>query len=313
MTSRSESLKKVSSYLEQLGLDNLIQIFMAEKFDETAITNAGDDVLRELGMEAVGDRIRIRAMCKQSQITDLANKKTQLKKLLTTGASSRKKEHKTRILYVSWKHFDKKQKKYQLVKSRKGGGLVKLTFLPSDDKNTIHNAIVKHFVDNQKGVLDDNKDAYFFNLMNEKEDPITDILEFPDGAREQFTFNGYLAISKQTRPKMFLYSKQKSSQQRILSHYTFSKDEDSDDESDDENETDNASFSRGNSSSPFNHIPSSHSTPNPVEGSHLIGSSEERRQINLEIERAYQASLASDRGRDRDGESTEGDKNLTQE
>lgn len=254
--------------------------------------------MKRLGVEVIGDIIRLRAMCRE---VDSTNRKNELKQIITSGSKSRlgtsqnnavARKPKARLVYVSWKHFDKKSQRYVLVKAKRGGGLAKFAFPHSAEKDTVLEEIVKHFLNAQKNVISGKRDDNFFIIMNEKEDPITDFITFPDGTKEQFTIGNYLSLIKLSRPRMFLYSKEKSSQQKVLTHRVIL----SDGEDDNVSEVDSGVLDLSEQFSlPVGGLPSfsTHSTPigNPTQGSrHLIGSSEERRQLNFQIERAVHES-----------------------
>jgi len=174
--------------------------------------------LKRLGVEVIGDIIRLRAMCRE---VDSTNRKNELKQIITSGSKSRlgtsqnnavARKPKARLVYVSWKHFDKKSQRYVLVKAKRGGGLAKFAFPHSAEKDTVHRVILSDGEDDNVSEVD----------------------------------SGVLDLSEQF-------------------------------------------------SLPVGGLPSfsTHSTPigNPTQGSrHLIGSSEERRQLNFQIERAVQES-----------------------
>jgi len=221
--------------------------------------------LKRLGVEAIGDIIRLRAMCRE---VDSTNRKNELKQIITSGSKSR------------------------LGTSQNNAVARKPAFPHSAEKDTVLEEIVKHFLNAQKNVISGKRDDNFFIIMNEKEDPITDFITFPDGTKKQFTIGNYLSLIKLSRPRMFLYSKEKSSQQKVLTHRVIL----SDGEDDNVSEVDSGVLDLSEQFSlPVGGLPSfsTHSTPigNPTQGSrHLIGSSEERRQLNLQIERAVQES-----------------------
>ena len=100
--------------------------------------------LHKHGLSADGDIIRLRLISRSSSSTD---RKQELKKILESGTSTRlnstpKVSNKsgspipsptdnsitTRMVYVNWKVFDKKEKKYVQVKAKKEGGCCKIKF-----------------------------------------------------------------------------------------------------------------------------------------------------------------------------------------
>ena len=52
--------------LQQLGLTNLLRRFEDERIDEKIVVSWTDSELSRLGVSTIGDRIRLRKLCKQA-------------------------------------------------------------------------------------------------------------------------------------------------------------------------------------------------------------------------------------------------------
>ena len=52
--------------LQQLGLANLLSRFVDERVDEKIVLSSTDSELSRLGISTIGDRVRLRELCKQS-------------------------------------------------------------------------------------------------------------------------------------------------------------------------------------------------------------------------------------------------------
>ncbi|XP_066922151.1 uncharacterized protein [Clytia hemisphaerica] len=219
---REKSIEKVVQYLEELGLHNLIPTFIKEKFDETTIINADDAVLKRHGLEADGDIIRLRILCQQG---DTNTRKVHLKQTIAEGSKTRMAagqsfeksppKEKTRAVYISWKVFDKKLDRYVQIKRKRGGGSVKFDFSLSAGKDEVLSEAIKHFWKLKVAkVADGAKEDYFFHLVDERDQPIPDVLAYPNDSEVPFTVLSYVKLFKLPRPKIILLTKEKSNQQK---------------------------------------------------------------------------------------------------
>lgn len=204
------------------------------------MSNADDALLKRMGVLAEGDIIRLRILCQNG---DMQTKKVELKEVITSGSRSRTSNFternsgkvKTRALYVSWKIHDKKQGRFVQIRRKKGGGCVKLDFPVNAEKDIVLSTSINHFWNSKrKGIADGNKEDYFFHLESETEEPISDLMTLPDNSKIPFTVGNYIKALKLPRPKIYLMTKLKSNQQRILGRFnhTFGSDESSNSDSD---------------------------------------------------------------------------------
>ncbi|XP_066915560.1 uncharacterized protein [Clytia hemisphaerica] len=245
-------LGKVEGFLTQLGLSHLIPKFQAEKFDEIAILHSDDSTLKEFGVTATGDIIRLRLMCRNGDMND---RRAELKGIITNGSKTRNEnpsstkskngKPKTRQIHISWKVFDKKQQRFIQIRRKRGGGCAKISFLVTAEKDTVLTEAINHFWSTKKkGVADGKREDYFFHLENETEEPISDLLTLSDNSKVPFTVGNYINKMKHPRPKVYLVTKSKSNQQRVLSHFGHNIMEVSSDSGSDDSDSD-LSKSRG--------------------------------------------------------------------
>ena len=52
--------------LQQLGLANILRRFEDERVDEKIVLSSTDAELSRLGVSTIGDRVRLRELCKQA-------------------------------------------------------------------------------------------------------------------------------------------------------------------------------------------------------------------------------------------------------
>ena len=60
---------KIDEILKKVGLTSLIQRFESENIDSETVNLIIDNELTRLGVTAMGDRVRLREMCKKNQIS----------------------------------------------------------------------------------------------------------------------------------------------------------------------------------------------------------------------------------------------------
>lgn len=78
----------MESVLRKLDLGTLIESFKAERIDIDAILSATDGELIRLGVDAIGDRIRIRDLCKKKKLeSTTTNGSTSSTSALAPGSS----------------------------------------------------------------------------------------------------------------------------------------------------------------------------------------------------------------------------------
>lgn len=271
-----------------------------------AVSNADDAVLKRMGIQAEGDIIRLRVLCKNG---NMHTKQIELKEIISSGSRSRitnsternTSKVKLRALYVAWKIYDKKQDRFVQIRRKKGGGCIKLDFPVNAEKDVVLSDSINHFwCSKREGVAKGNKEDYFFHLETETEQPISDLMTLPDNSRIPFTVGNYIKTLKLPRPKIYLMTKLKSNHQRILGHFSRTDGSDESSNSDSDFEIDKRTRRSIVTSTPTNEIvirttPPSQSqssailppaTSLPIRSHQVVGTSEERLALQSEIERA---------------------------
>ena len=162
-------------------------------------------------------------MCRSSSNTD---RKQELKKILESGTSTRlnstpKVSNKsgspipsptdnsitTRMVYVNWKVFDKKEKKYVQVKAKKGGGCCKIKFRLDLGLEEVQNTCIDYFWERRKkDTCGRTKSSYDFSLVDCREEELQEVIKF-DGESQPFTIERFLKANKQTGPKLIVLTK----------------------------------------------------------------------------------------------------------
>ena len=131
-------------------------------------------------------------MCRSSSNTD---RKQELKKILESGTSTRLNSTpkvgnksgppihsatdnsiKTRMVYVNWEVFDKKEKKYVQVKAKKGGGCCKIKFRLDLDLEEVLNTCIDYFWERRKDTCGGIKSSYDFSLVDCREEELQEVI-----------------------------------------------------------------------------------------------------------------------------------------
>lgn len=58
-------MHKMEKILQKLGLVNLLSRFLEERVDENVVLASTDSELSRLGVATIGDRVRLRELCKE--------------------------------------------------------------------------------------------------------------------------------------------------------------------------------------------------------------------------------------------------------
>jgi len=243
-----------------------------------------------------------------------------LKEIIVNGAPARVKSKvksrfsKQKVIY--WKHYNKKQHRFNVVRSERGGGLKKLKFKLNDTKKELLASCIRHFWNNKKK-LEDNKmtDDFQFFLTDGREEMINDTLEIGNET-VPFTVAKYVEACKLTRVRLFFCSKEKNILDQLTNRLVASSSDEewegisnNDNESIRVNESLETQHSFSNFSSlphtstptsdrPSRHIPDSdHTSTRPPDSdatSTLLGASADRSTLVAEQDREYQQSLQID-------------------
>ena len=127
--------------------------------DISAVLNASDDVLKDMGLSTAGDRLSLRGFCSTAQEKQhkeekeskrrrlleafLSSKKDRSTKLTTASGNQQQKKKlekekkKSKRVQVGWKHFREEVEDYVLVPLSKGGGSRYATMLLSSNRTDI--------------------------------------------------------------------------------------------------------------------------------------------------------------------------------
>ena len=175
--------------------------------DKTAVLHAEDDVLRRFGITANGDIIRLKLMCKETNVKDY---KENLIETIKSGRETRVKNNiqKVRVIYVSWKHFDTSSKRYIVVRADKGGGMCKFSCNPTATRQQVIDKCLLQFWDNRKNIaIGKSKENFHFFLKDSRDETLHDTLENGD---IPFTIANYAKYCKLNRIRFFFCSKLKT-------------------------------------------------------------------------------------------------------
>ena len=111
------------------------------------------------------------------------------------------------MVYVNWKVFDKKEKKYVQVKAKKGGGCCKIKFRLDLGLEEVQNTCIDYFWERRKkDTCGRTKSSYDFSLVDCREEELQEVIKF-DGESQPFTIERFLKANKQTGPKLLVLTK----------------------------------------------------------------------------------------------------------
>ena len=65
-------------------------------------------------------------------------------------------------------------------------------------------------------VADGAKDDFFFHLVDEREQPVPDILSYLDNSNVPFTVQNFVKLVTLPRPRLCLLTMKKSNQQKVF-------------------------------------------------------------------------------------------------
>ena len=258
--------------------------------DVCAIIQASDNLLDELGLSKVGDRLSLKGFCTKEveRVNDKETehsreqkrsyleafflrkkvKKSSLQNSTTLHGKGDKIQVKTKKIQIGWKHFSEKENKFTLVPLAKGGGSRMVDLPLSSNRLGIMKVSKELFFPNGESFFGNMEDMGF-DLANFKDEAIHSSIRSSKGTLP-FTLQNYIHTYKAKTVRIYLRS-QKSS-------------------------TSDNSCVDDNSASDL--PPMLHATQN----SSLIGSTDDRRAIVAEQNKAYEASLKIDRAKDQSRE-----------
>ena len=256
--------------------------------DVDAVMNAENDVLIDMGLTKIGDRLSLRGYCKTCGHSDKPDDSTNKKRALLqavlssskkgkkpdntkknsnqSSLSVAKREKKTKKVQLGWKHFNEEELKYVQVPLRKGGGSREIEMQMSSNKLDLLKTSKSLFFPNGMSTYG-KEEQMTFDLSNFKDEKIETTIGV-DRKVLPFNLTNYLAAHKMKNIRIYLQS------QKLY-----------DDSSDGEDEED-----------PLPMIYTNDTDKNTS----LIGSTDDRQALLEEQDKAYQESLNADKQKVKD-------------
>ena len=252
--------------------------------DVSAIMNADDELLKNMGLIEAGDRLSVRGFCSSTSQSgkdeDSTSKKRRLLEAFWATKKGRKglpskkcsqrsqpahtgnpEKEKTKKVQLGWKHFKEEEDVYVLVPLAKGGGSRQVELSLSTTKWDLLKTCKALFFPNGDSFFGKEEEMAFdlANFMNEKIEVTVNV----DGKELPFNIKNYIEAQKVKNARLYLRS-------RKLYDY-------SSEECDNKDTLSVMDFGR------------------VEQETGLIGSTEERQALLLEQDLAFQESLATDR------------------
>ena len=240
--------------------------------DISAIIIASDNLLEDLGLSKVGDRLSLRGFCtkevervheKEAEHTReqkrsyleafFLRKKVKKPPLQSSSPSDISEKSKSKKIQIGWKHFSEKEHKFVLVPLAKGGGSRMIDMPLSSNRWDVMKAAKELFFPDGESLYGNMEDMEF-DLANFKDEAIHSSIRTQKGTLP-FTLQSYIHTHKAKTVRIYIRSK-------VVEMTTDATENGCDD----------------NSSS-------------------LIGCTEERRSILTEQNQAYEESLKIDRAK----------------
>ena len=266
--------------------------------DISAVLNASDDVLKDMGLSTAGDRLSLRGLCSAAQEKQqkeekdskrrrllqafLSSKKDRSTKSMTARGTQQEKKKlekekkKSKRVQVGWKHFREEVEDYVFVPLSKGGGSRYATMLLSSNRIDIMKLCKSIFFPNGVSYYGKTEDM-LFSIGNFHHEEMGVTLEV-NGRELPFNIGNYMEAFKLKDVRLYLLSKKVTT---------------SSDESDD-----------GLPPMIMSHDPTSSeraciagtSNKDRLEDSKgLIGTTEEREALKREQDTEYELSLKADK------------------
>ena len=254
--------------------------------DVSAVLNASERILEQLGLTKAGDRLNLTAFCKSAQENngrpgkpqeDTTTKKKALleaflsrKKIKKTSndlkpVQEKKEKIKTRKVHLGWKHFREEDDAYFLVPLSKGGGSRTVDVPVTSSKVDLYLTCKNLFFPNGESLFG-KADDMVMNLTNFKDEKIGETITVGDCV-VPFNINNYMEAHKMKTVRLYLQSK------RLFTDH------------DSDVELNQSAFIIDNDMPPIE----------VNEGTSLIDSSEDREALVQEQDEAYEISLQMDR------------------
>ena len=247
--------------------------------DVSAILNADDDCLKDMGIVKAGDRLSLRGFCTSSTKLDEEDTKSKKRSLLEAFLAKKKgkksdpipkrtqhissshnakpEKIKTKKVQLGWKHYKEIEEAYVLVPLAKGGGSRQVELPLSTTKRDLMKVCKTLFFPNGKSPYG-KEEEMAFDLGNFKNEKIGVTIRV-EGKELPFNLNNYIEVHKIKNVRLYLCS------QKLFDY------------SSDEGDNTDA-------------IPTI-DVDNTEEESALIGSTEERQALMLEQDFAFEEAL----------------------
>ena len=197
--------------------------------DKSAIENCSDEILVNMGLTKVGDRLAFRGFCNQESNDKKTMRKRGLleaflnirKKPSSSKASKKdvnpvvipnkekKEKIKTRKIQLGWLHFDEKKQKFVSVRLIKGGGTRDVDVPMTFTKDDIMKLCMELFFPNGNSEFAGDAKRLNFRLANFKNEKIEDILHVGE-MEVPFTITNYIRAYQTNKVRLYLTSSQKN-------------------------------------------------------------------------------------------------------
>lgn len=261
--------------------------------DAVAITNASDELLKEMGLSKAGDRLSLKGFCahQDNESSSQEGNKNRKRALLEAFLSRNKEKNrakskskcrtssikeplkqKMKKVHFGWKHFKEEQQTYTLVPLVKGGGSRVVEMALTSSKTDIYQTCKNLFFPEGNSIFG-NEDDMLFSLTNFKGEKIEESVKV---GREYIPFNlcNYMEAHKIRTVRLYLQTRKIDS-------------------SDDDDDLPSA-FEQNQEGLLIGPHLERQSLVSQNQESSLIGSTAERQLLVSEQDKEYQESLKAD-------------------
>ena len=194
--------------------------------DAVAITNASDELLKEMGLSKAGDRLSLKGFCahQEDESSSQEGNKNRKRALLEAFLSRKKEKNKAKSksknstssikeplkpkfkkVYLGWKHFKEQEQGYTLVPLVKGGGSRVVEMPLTSCKTDIYQTCKNLFFPEGNSIFG-NEDDMLFSLTNFKGEKVEESIKV---GREYIPFNlcNYMEAHKIRTVRLYLQSR----------------------------------------------------------------------------------------------------------
>ncbi|CAB3990884.1 Hypothetical predicted protein [Paramuricea clavata] len=254
--------------------------------DAVAITNASDELLKEMGLSKAGDRLSLKERRKKN--------KAKSKSKNSTSSIKEPLKPKFKKVYLEWKHFKEQEQAYTLVPLVKGGGSRVVEMPLTSCKTDIYQTCKNLFFPEGNSIFG-NEDDMLFSLTNFKGEKVEESIKV---GREFIPFNlcNYMEAHKIRTVRLYLQSRKidGSDDDDDLLSSVFDHDLNQEGSLIGSHIERQSLVSRNQESSLINSTLDMQSLVSPNQESSLIGSTLQRQSLASEQDKEYQESLKAD-------------------